>query len=359
MEKSSNPGMFSLPFEIQRRYHHLMNSKEEFSKRLTNAEKWKLATLYEQLNAVWNRMLLDEPRKHLEQRSRELRRMQCELETNSEEFEKNCVEELKINLQRKSEALKQMRQNCTEISKKLASDVQTWKVDIEQNELCLKELRVKYDIAQTKLQHMRHKLSILSMRNERVSSANLKRADDYIANMKAQKLANDSVLNPRKDGLKQRNRALQEKKRALCVKKENFLLGLSNKNWPHLPSIAELLEKQRLASEKLCRVQAENKKVLTNAEKRLSESLKKDEHNLLEKAWSKLIDQQPRLNPESKQYLTSEGRLLGMKKIRQNGSDLKKHGEALRHALTKAGINPEDFLAQFEAHCATECVASP
>lgn len=359
MAKSSEPGMYSLPFEIQRMYHHLMNSKEEFSKRLTPAENRWLGTLYEQLTAAWNRNHIDELKKALEQSYQELRRIQSELGKNSEEVEKSIEEELKRDLQQRSKDLKQKRRYYEKLSTNLKSDVQTWKVDIKQRELNLNQRRAKYEAskserssAQKTLQQMRDTLNVLSSRYERISTANSKKADDYSARMQALRSANDKELNPRIDGLLQRRRSLQEKKEA-------FQRGLRNKSWPDLPSIADMSEKERLASENLKRAQEWNRKVLEEERNRLSESLKKDEHDLLEKAWSKWIDQQPNLSPESKRYLTLEGRSLGMMKIKRNISGLKEHAGALRRALTKAGINHDEFLTQYDAHCASEQMPAP
>jgi chromosome segregation ATPase len=268
---------------------------------------------------------------------------------------------LKLDLQLRSKDLKQRKKQSERLSTNLTNDVQTWKDDIEQRELNLKQRRAKFEAlksergdVQKKLGQMHNTLSVLSSRFERISTANSKKAGDYNVNMQTLRSASDKELNPRKDALQQSKAALHERKRVLRERKEGFQRGLKNKNWPELPSTSDLSEKLRLASENLNRAREGNKKVLESDEQRLSESLKKDEHDLLEKAWSKWIEQQPSLSPESKRYLTLEGRSLGMMKIKRNKSGLKEHDGALRRALTKAGINPEEFLAQYDVHCASE-----
>jgi hypothetical protein len=56
------------------------------------------------------------------------------------------------------------------------------------------------------------------------------------------------------------------------------------------------------------------------------------------------------LSEESKRYLTSEGRLLGLKKLKLNENGLKEQDEALHRVITKAGIDPRRFLDQYDAH---------
>lgn len=325
MAKNTEPNTYDLPFEIQRMYHHLMNSREDFSKRLTPAESRWLATLYEQLTAAWNRNNIDGLKNALELSYQELRRIQSELAKSSAEVEKIIEVELKRALQKRSHDLKQKKRQYERRLTDLKKDVQTWKDDIKQRELILKQRRTNYEAsrslrtkAQENLSQMRERLSVLSSRRKRISTANSKRADDYT-----------------------------EKKQAL-------VRGLKNKSWPHLPSMADLSERERIASENLKREQEGNKKVLEQDKKRLSESLKQSEHDLLEQAWTRWVNQQQTLSEESKRYLTSEGRLLGLKKLKLNEKGLKEQEGAFYRVITKAGIDPDRFLEQYDAHFSSD-----
>lgn len=60
-----------------------------------------------------------------------------------------------------------------------------------------------------------------------------------------------------------------------------------------------------------------------------------------------------------KAILDLGGEVLGMMKIKRNISGLKEHAGALHRALTKAGINHDEFLTQYDAHCASEHMPVP
>ncbi|MBF4986461.1 hypothetical protein FNJ87_19840, partial [Nonlabens mediterrranea] len=63
--------------EIQRRYHQLMNSRENFSKNLSIAENRKLASLYGQLQDSYEQNLTEELKDTLDQKYQELRNQQA------------------------------------------------------------------------------------------------------------------------------------------------------------------------------------------------------------------------------------------------------------------------------------------
>src|SRR4051812_7988696 len=92
--------MYQFPLQIQREYHHLMKTKESFSKNLSRAEHLKLVTLYAQLVDVWNQNHTEKLSKELDLKFQELREIQKELESDCKNFKQTIEKSFQEDLRR-------------------------------------------------------------------------------------------------------------------------------------------------------------------------------------------------------------------------------------------------------------------
>jgi hypothetical protein len=121
---------YELPHQIQREFHQLMNSKENFKKNLSHAEQQKLETLYAQLKDVWNQSLIETLKASLEEKYQELRQMQKLIEQDWTEYERIVETELKEDIKQKSTRLNQESGRLQQTQNNLNRDIQIWKNDI-------------------------------------------------------------------------------------------------------------------------------------------------------------------------------------------------------------------------------------
>ena len=132
--KKQNSTIYEFPLEMQREFHLLMNSKENFLKNLPNAEQVKLKTLYEQLENVWGVNRTQTLSKNLEKKYSELREIQKQIESDLEEFKMIYKEKLIDNLNLRAKELEQKTTELKTITaqkeQKLKESTAIWKKDI-------------------------------------------------------------------------------------------------------------------------------------------------------------------------------------------------------------------------------------
>ena len=124
--KEKMPRIFQFSDILMTEFHQLMNSKEKFLKQpsLLNADRYRLITLYEQLESAWSQNHSEKMMIYLEKKSEELREIQKQIKSNCESFK--IVTKLKL-----EKNLVVMRKLSEEIEISRLEDIEKWKKDLE------------------------------------------------------------------------------------------------------------------------------------------------------------------------------------------------------------------------------------
>ena len=124
--KEKMPRIFQFSDILMTEFHQLMNSKEKFLKQpsLLNADRYRLITLYEQLESAWSQNHSEKMMIYLEKKSEELREIQKQIKSNCESFK--IVTKLKL-----EKNLVVMRKLSEEIEMSRLEDIEKWKKDLE------------------------------------------------------------------------------------------------------------------------------------------------------------------------------------------------------------------------------------
>lgn len=342
---------FQFPIQIQKEYHQLMMTKENFLKNLTSAEQRKLATLYEQLEDVWilnNSELLQE---NLNQKYLELRGIQKSIENLSKNnlletknelnyFEMNLEKDLILHIEIKEKELMQKKETLK--AKKISFENIVLKrtknmnqnLKIIEQELNNKQLKNIYT-RQTKLNK-----SIETWKND-------------ILEKEAKLIQNQNQSIILSQNLQSKTQILE----ALLIKKEKLLTKLQQ-NQADLKDYQLILEtrelQNKMISQELKKTEAKLRADFQEREMILKQNLLKKKENLNKDLKifikeSKLKLRQEILEkmniPENSKTFLKTWSLFPISSMHKKFiNDTKKRGTALQEKLTKIGMTEHDFF---------------
>jgi hypothetical protein len=195
---------FEFPSEIQKELEHLMNSRDNFLKKISSADAHKLRELYAQLNDAWNQNLTWKLKQDLDRQLNELDKTRETLKNSFNTLKPRVIKKFKANLKLKNEALKNEENEYALKTKKFAD----WRLKLK------KDLTIKFQNSIKRKESLNHELKM---------------------NLEARELV-DLQLLPEKEKLKMKseelNILLNQKKQAslnLITSERPFLMNLEEK----------------------------------------------------------------------------------------------------------------------------------
>jgi chromosome segregation ATPase len=311
---AKQPSTYQFPVEIQRRYHQLMNTKQDFltSRRLTVAERQRLVILYAQLSAAWKENNTEQLHNDLLRISHELRTMQRELEGDFTEFERSVEKELKHDLKMLSQKLKKK-------SDLEAFDTKIWKDDILERKANLSRLQqASNQTAKLNLQLLKQKLKSL-----KENLTDWEKAQEQLT-------SDEQRLQQKKDELSQQREVLSQQSR-------NFQAW---KATTRSKNDSELNEYRLKLSEKL----QEPKATLETKRTALLGEQTAFADNLLKQLQQEMLEDLKESPPGLLSYLKQGDTYSISLESAAFSDELNRRRNALRGALSKSGFTEEEFF---------------
>jgi len=345
------PSTYLFPTSLQKEFHQLMKSKENFLKNLPDVERHKLTTLYARLQDVWNQNNIEQLQETLNLKYQELREIQKQIEnltiikerttnfiskTYAETYEKELIQnterEEKI-LKKDSDFLKskkknffntmnngtkktnqiliilereldeQSRKNIEAEENQLKKDVEIWKSDIIEKQLRLKEYenQVK-ELSETFTNKSQILEEILTEQENESTILSQKKTDWMIKSQ---------ILND--------------------LKMQREMVSLENKK-----------------AEKILKTNLENLELTLRKELKEKEShLKKDIAIFINKSKKQLKQEylkEMNIPEDLKTYLLTWETSTISSPLKRITEDTKKRGNALRQRLTYIGMTEQHFF---------------
>lgn len=296
---------YNFPEALELRYQILIQTKHDFSRKITSVEQQKLETLYAQLSDAWNRNLTLPLKMKLEE---ELK-AQAAFKVEDEEKWKAIIEKKEIELKEKSKRLKIEESNYAEKKTQKGTNLTQMKSNLGSKELQerlnLQKIEEELKSEQMTQEALRKELDKKSLEWKEISDLLEKKKAPYQESLQALRQKNESILNPLRKTLKEKSSIWKTKSQGM----EEILI-----------------EKE--------------------------EQLKIDTINVKEKLLTKLAEEiskeTPKLPEPYRGFFIDFSYLLTGEKLEKMKSELKKRQENLRIKLTKAGIKYEDYISQFD-----------
>ncbi len=313
------PLTYQFPIEKQREYFQLIKSKEDFSKKLTNAEQHKLEILYAQLHDAWNQNRSETLNAQLQQKYIELREIQRTIDYDLAKFEMIVEAELKIDIEQKLTKLIKEEQDLTSEEKNFEQEKKKRRTALE----------MKKENLNGNIQLWKEDI-ILKEENLKQKSMNLTREENLL---KAEEKKLEDLLN---------------QKNLLIKKKEETSNSLDSLLTQHSNYLKNQREKLQIAlnkrEEKLKQEEEPYQKNLKDYEETLRNQLKEFENKQLEKLREELSMEVQRCPEDLKNYFLIGDYLSVSKAKSMIARELNQRRSALKRDLTKIGVSEERFF---------------
>lgn len=332
---------YQLPHQVQREYHQLMNSKENFKKNLSPAEQHKLETLYAQLKDVWNQNLIESLKTSLEKKYQELREIQTLIEQDWTKYEKIVEQELKVTIQQYSRQLEKGETNLKEKQKLLNKNIETWKADIiksqEKLQLRTKNLNLEFNQKLKKVQEQEKQLNIEEEKLKEIKNLNSETLN--LEEKQIQELKNLLIETSKRKDLESTKSLAQE------APFQQSLISLRTQLETNLKSLR--IENEKKAAG-LAKKRKANQLSFEKQKKELEENLKNYESELLIQLREELATELTNCPEELIQLFKLGDDFEISKRLTLLTNDTEQLGKALTRELTKIGLTKEKFLERLE-----------
>ncbi|EJF09327.1 hypothetical protein O71_15750 [Pontibacter sp. BAB1700] len=310
---------YQFPIQMQREFHLLMNSKENFLRKLTSAEQRKLEALYEALESVWNQNRTKILKQELETRYQELRKIQLIIKSDCKDFKTGIERQLQQSIQSKSEEL---------MSKKKLFEAKKSDYEKMQSE--------RKKTIEGKRQSLTEQQEFLISTSQQQSEGlveieNLLKREKERLSLKKSQLTEISQL---------RKEELNKLEQLQAV----YQSGLKNLKAQLEASLNSLKEKRQQVLQEYERQESNYQADLNEKESNLKNDLQDYETQLLGQLKAEILQQVPTCPEDLKIYLMQEDYSQISKSISLLIAETEKLGNALTRELTKIGKTKEEFM---------------
>lgn len=318
---NKNPlSTYQFPRHLERQYHLLMKSKENFLKKLIPAEQRKLETSYSLLKNAWDQNHTEQLKNFLDEKYQELREIQKQNENGQVEYKKELTYKWNLNLEEKWTDLEMKKIQLQLKKKTFENTVKIWKTDIIKKEKNWSEKRQRLE-NELKQKLEQKDLEALMLKEEKENLEN------------KQKQLNDLLL----------------RKKQLSDNLNSTLKSSQN----------ELNEKKPIIEKKLSDLKRTKNELAKSYESQLQTyriDLKKHEETLKEDSNKKILEMLRELRiemeaesqnfPDQLREYWRTGDFLTITKMNSTlQNDIIKLTNALKKGVTKIGKTSEEFMA--------------
>ena len=325
--ENKTPNTYQFPQEIRTTYLRLMSSKESFLKKLSNAERQRLETYYAQLKSAWEENITEQLKEDLEAIYQELRELQMEKASNCREYETQYEKDLMNRLEIDEAQLKIDEEHY-----------QKRKAD------CINDIRQREERLVSKTRKLRNKQLWLRKR----SSQQLKDLEAARGLIESK----EKKLTQKRNKLNETSRLRKAEERAYNRNRKDYeeSLNLLNEQLEQTQNNAIKEERAKLT---------EDERILEMNRRRCQDDVNKKKETLRQQSLTTL---QVPLNAYKEELLTGISNcptdIINYLKREEFSAimrldsalrkDLPELEEALNRELTRSGIDPNDFLIQFD-----------
>lgn len=327
--KKEQPDTYQFPVEIQKRFYRLINSKDDFLRNLSTAERRKLETLYAQLNAAWKANNTDQLSSTLTRKYHELRTSQHELNNNCSAFRHHTRSGLKKQFVAAYSHLQKRQEECHRRSVQLKQDVKTWKDDIIRRDTNWSVQKQNIDrTTRTKLSELQRISSNLEQETARYQNAknSLQQKQQELTSELEKQSEQQQIFN-------------DEQKR--CQMNSDKLRAEWSKR---------IASKKRLSEQILDDKRRQMKKLTDEYERSLENDTKAIEEQWLKQLREQMANELSDCHPELLSWL-KQGDLSS---IHRRSTLLSKESEQLtkllNQGLIRVGLSLDGFLAKSDVH---------
>jgi len=337
--------IYQLPYEVQREYHKLMNSKESFLKKHSHAELRKLETLYARLQDVWNQNRIENLKMDLEKKSQELREIQNQIGQGLQSYEQIVEAELKEDLNLKTKALTNRIETFQLKKSDLRLQVKNWKEDLQERE---KRLLIK--ISDSKLMEQEKELILKEekekyiKREKELSKTLLKRENEELEILNLLKLDSEKIMTEYKEKLD--NFTLES--RITSTQELPYQQDLESLNETHQEKMKKMRAEKSERLKQFQEQQQTNLESLKNLRTELEKSLKDYEANLVGQLRQEMSEEIVNCQEELVSYFRQGDEFSITKKTTSLLNETEKLGTALGRELTKIGMTKEEYFRKFD-----------
>ncbi len=306
----------------------MINSKDDFLRSLSTAERRRLETLYAQLNAAWKVNNTEQLSSTLTRKYHALRTSQHELSNNCSAFRHRTRNDLKKRFVAAYSHLQKRQEECRRRSEQLKQDVRTWKADIIKKDMNWSAQKRNIDrTARTNLSELQRISSNLEQETARYQNAknNLQQ--------KQQELTNE--LEKQNE---QQQKFYDEQKRCQ-MNSDKLRLAWSKR----------IASKKRLSEQILDDKRRQMKKLTDEYERSLENDTKATEEQWLKQLREQMANELSDCHLELLNWL----RQGDLSSIHRRSTLLSKESEQLtrllNQGLIRVGISLDSFLAMSDA----------